>query len=46
MGNMLKPAGIDTAKELGRDFKVFVDLLREKGYPLWKEGVPVEVIWK
>lgn len=43
MGNMLKPAGIDTAKELGRDFKVFVDLLREKGYPLWKEGVPVEV---
>ncbi|HRX47671.1 MAG TPA: histidine phosphatase family protein [Spirochaetota bacterium] len=43
MGNMLKPAGIDTAKELGRDFKVLADLLKEKGYPLWKEGIPVEV---
>lgn len=43
MGNMLKPAGIDTARELGKDFKVLVDLLKEKGYPLWKGGVPVEV---
>ncbi len=43
MGNMLKPAGIDTARELGKDFKVLVDLLKGKGYPLWKDGVPVEV---
>lgn len=43
IGNSLKQAGIDTAKELGRDFRVIADLLKEKGYPLWKEGVPVEV---
>ena len=45
IGNRLKPAGIDTARELGKDFKVMVDLMDEKGYPLWKrsngEHVPV-----
>jgi broad specificity phosphatase PhoE len=43
IGNQLKPAGVDTAKELGRDFKVIVDILNEKGYPLWPKGKPVEV---
>ncbi len=43
MGNKLKPAGIDTARELGKDFRVLVDLLKEKGYPLWKQGSPVTV---
>jgi broad specificity phosphatase PhoE len=45
IGNQLKPAGIETARELGKDFKVMVDLLNERGYPLWNlEGgakVPV-----
>ena len=35
IGNQLKPEGIETAKELGKDFKVIVDMLTEKGYPLW-----------
>ena len=35
IGNNLKTDGIDTARELGKDFKVIVDLLEEKGYPLW-----------
>jgi hypothetical protein len=35
VGNQLKPKGIDTARELGRDFKIIVDMLNEKGYPLW-----------
>lgn len=43
VGNSLKPAGIDTARELGKDFRIIVELLKEKGYPLWKDGVPVEV---
>lgn len=43
IGNKLKPAGIDTARELGKDFRVIVDLLKEKGYPLWKDGAPVTV---
>jgi broad specificity phosphatase PhoE len=37
MGNQLKPAGIDTARELGLDFKVMVDLMKQSGYPLWKQ---------
>ncbi len=36
IGNQLKPAGIDSARELGKDFKVVVDLLSGNGYPLWK----------
>ena len=35
IGNQLKPAGIETARELGKDFKVMADLMIEKGYPLW-----------
>ncbi len=45
IGNQLKPDGIETAKELGRDFKIIVDLLTDKGYPLWswsKEN-PIQV---
>ncbi|HEY6008588.1 MAG TPA: hypothetical protein VIU40_09730, partial [Geobacteraceae bacterium] len=43
IGNQLKTAGIDTARELGKDFKVVVDLLKESGYPLWREGTQVPV---
>lgn len=35
MGNYLQDEGIQTAKELGRDFKVMVDKVAEEGYPLW-----------
>ncbi|MEA2107765.1 MAG: histidine phosphatase family protein [Bacteroidota bacterium] len=35
IGNNLKPEGIETARDLGKDFKVIVDLLEQKGYPLW-----------
>lgn len=38
IGNQLKPAGIDSARELGLDFKVMVDLLNETGFPLWNLG--------
>ena len=38
IGNQLKPAGFDTARELGKDFKVMVDLMAQSGYPLWKIG--------
>lgn len=35
IGNNLKPEGIDTARDLGKDFKVAVDTLAQAGYPLW-----------
>lgn len=35
IGNNLKPEGIETAKNLGEDFKVAVDTLANAGYPLW-----------
>jgi len=35
IGNYLQEEGVETAKELGRDFKVVVDTLTEQGYPLW-----------
>lgn len=38
IGNRLKPAGIDTARDLGGDFKVIVDLTTQSGYPLWQVG--------
>jgi broad specificity phosphatase PhoE len=38
IGNKLKPAGIDTARELGKDFKVMVDVMAQSGYPLWRPG--------
>ena len=43
VSNELKSKGIDTARELGKDFRVMVDLLAEKGYPLWPAGKPVLV---
>lgn len=45
IGNQLKPEGIETAKDLGKDFKVAVDLLEEKGYPLWmfSKDRPIQV---
>ena len=45
IGNQLKPEGIETAKELGKDFKVMVDMLEEKGYPLWmfSKDRPIQV---
>jgi len=44
VGNRLQPAGSETARELGRDFKVVVDLMARSSHPLWKQGdgrVPV-----
>jgi len=35
MSNFLKEEGIATARELGKDFKVAVDILDKSGYPLW-----------
>jgi broad specificity phosphatase PhoE len=45
IGNKLKEKGVDTARELGRDFKVMADLLAKEGYPLWKTSSknPVQV---
>lgn len=45
IGNSLKPQGIETARELGKDFKVAVDILTEKGYPLWSwsKEIPIHV---
>lgn len=45
IGNQLKTKGIDTARELGRDFKIIVDSLNKAGYPLWKlpQVEPVKV---
>lgn len=45
IGNKLKEKGVDTAKELGKDFKVMADLLEKEGYPLWKPSSknPVQV---
>ncbi|MHB8836222.1 MAG: histidine phosphatase family protein [Candidatus Methylomirabilia bacterium] len=38
IGNRLKPAGVDTARELGGDFKVMVELMARSGHPLWQTG--------
>lgn len=35
VGNHLHDDGIDTARELGKDFRVAVDTLEQAGYPLW-----------
>jgi broad specificity phosphatase PhoE len=45
IGNILKEKGVDTARELGRDFKVMADLLSKEGYPLWRTSSknPVQV---
>ncbi|MEI8202660.1 MAG: histidine phosphatase family protein [Bacteroidota bacterium] len=43
--NFLKEEGIATAKELGKDFKVAVDILDKSGYPLWlwSKDAPIQV---
>ena len=43
--NFLKEEGIVTAKELGKDFKVAVDVLDKSGYPLWlwSKDAPIHV---
>ena len=43
--NFLKDDGIATAKELGKDFKVAVDVLDKSGYPLWlwSKDAPITV---
>jgi len=45
IGNKLKEKGVETARELGKDFKVMADLLSKEGYPLWKPSAenPVHV---
>ena len=44
-GNSLKPDGINTAKELGQDFKVITELCSDKGFPLWSwsKDTPISV---
>ncbi|MEI6853776.1 MAG: histidine phosphatase family protein, partial [Bacteroidota bacterium] len=43
--NFLKEEGIATAKELGKDFKMAVDVLDKSGYPmwLWSKDAPIMV---
>lgn len=45
LSNFLKEEGIASAKELGKDFKVAVDILDKSGYPLWSwsKDNPVQV---
>ncbi|MEI7597251.1 MAG: histidine phosphatase family protein [Bacteroidota bacterium] len=45
LSNFLKEDGIKTAKELGLDFKVAVDILDKFGYPLWSwsKDKPIQV---
>ena len=44
-GNSLKPDGINTAKDLGKDFRVITDLCSDKGFPLWpwSKNTPISV---
>ncbi len=35
MSNFLKESGVETARELGKDFKIVVDVLDKAGCPLW-----------
>lgn len=43
--NFLKEEGIATARELGKDFKVAVDILDKCGFPLWSwsKDLPIPV---
>ncbi|MBI5541352.1 MAG: histidine phosphatase family protein [Bacteroidia bacterium] len=43
--NFLKEEGVATARELGKDFKVAVDVLDKSGYPLWlwSKDAPIQV---
>jgi len=44
-GNQLKPEGIETARELGRDFKSLIDTLADQGFPMWSwsKDRPIQV---
>ncbi|MCX6229928.1 MAG: phosphoglycerate mutase family protein [Bacteroidetes bacterium] len=43
--NFLKEEGVTTARELGKDFKIAVDILDKSGFPLWSwsKDTPVPV---
>jgi broad specificity phosphatase PhoE len=43
--NFLKEEGITTARELGKDFKIAVDILDKSGFPLWSwsKDLPIPV---
>ena len=45
LSNFLKEEGITTARELGKDFKVAVDILDKSGFPLWSwsKDTPIQV---
>ncbi len=45
LGNFLNENGMSTAKELGKDFKVAVDILDKSGFPLWSwsKDTPIQV---
>ena len=43
--NFLKEEGVTTARELGKDFKIAVDILDKSGFPLWSwsKDLPIPV---
>lgn len=45
MGNFLHDNGALTARELGKDFKVAVDILDKSGFPIWSwsKDTPIQV---
>lgn len=45
MGNFLHENGVATARELGKDFKVAVDILDKSGFPIWSwsKDTPIQV---
>lgn len=45
LSNFLSDDGINTAKELGKDFQVAVDILDKAGFPMWSwsKEAPVQV---
>lgn len=45
IGNSLHEQGVQTAKDLGKDFSVITELLQKEGYPLWtwSEDRPISV---
>ncbi len=42
--NFLKEEGIATARELGKDFKIAVDILDKSGFPLWSWSKDMPVL--
>jgi broad specificity phosphatase PhoE len=43
LSNFLNDDGIRTARELGKDFKVAVDILDKEGCPFWSWSKPIQV---